>query len=77
MPTEEQAEEARDMTSGRSVVFSGPVRTAIGTFGGSLKEVAAPDLGAAVIKAALERAGSSPMRPAPWPWATSSKPASR
>src|SRR5258708_5460388 len=48
------------MTSPRSVVLSGPVRTAIGTFGGSLKEVAAPDLGAAVIKAALERAGVKP-----------------
>jgi acetyl-CoA C-acetyltransferase len=44
----------------RSVVFANPVRTAIGTFGGSLKEVAAPDLGAAVIKAALERAGLKP-----------------
>lgn len=48
------------MTSPRSVVLSGPVRTAIGTFGGSLKEVAAPDLGAAAIKAALERAGVKP-----------------
>ncbi len=48
------------MTSRRSVVFSGPVRTAIGTFGGSLKEVAAPDLGAAAIKGALERAGLQP-----------------
>lgn len=45
------------MMSSRSAVFANPVRTAIGTFGGSLKEVAAPDLGAAVIKAALERAG--------------------
>src|SRR4051812_19886455 len=48
------------MTSPRSVVFANPVRTAIGTFGGSLKEVAAPDLGAAVIKGALERAGLKP-----------------
>jgi acetyl-CoA C-acetyltransferase len=48
------------MTSSRSAVFANPVRTAIGTFGGSLKEVAAPDLGAAVIKAALERAGLKP-----------------
>jgi len=45
------------MTSSRSVVFAEPVRTAIGTLGGNLKDVAAPDLGAAVIKAALERAG--------------------
>jgi acetyl-CoA C-acetyltransferase len=48
------------MTSSRYAVFSNPVRTAIGTFGGSLKEVAAPDLGAAVIKAAVQRAGIKP-----------------
>ena len=48
------------MTSTRSAVFVNPVRTAISTFGGSLKEVAAPDLGAAVIKGALERAGLKP-----------------
>jgi acetyl-CoA C-acetyltransferase len=48
------------MTSTRSVVFVNPVRTAIGTFGGSLKEVAAPDLGAAAIRAATGRAGLKP-----------------
>lgn len=48
------------MTSTRSVVFVNPVRTAIGTFGGSLKEVAAPDLGASAIKAAIGRAGLEP-----------------
>ena len=42
------------MTS-RSVVFAEPVRTAIGTFGGSLKDVPAPDLGAAAIRAAVAR----------------------
>jgi acetyl-CoA acetyltransferase len=47
------------MTSSRYAVFSNPVRTAIGTFGGSLKEVAAPDLGAAVTKAAVQAAGLS------------------
>ena len=51
---------ALNMTSTRSAIFASPVRTAIGTFGGSLKEVAAPDLGAAVIKGALERAGLKP-----------------
>src|ERR1700736_6948758 len=44
------------MTS-RSVVFAEPVRTAIGTFGGTLKDVPAPSLGAVAIKAAVERAG--------------------
>jgi len=38
------------------VVVSG-VRTAVGTFGGMFKDVAATDLGAAVIKATLEQAG--------------------
>jgi acetyl-CoA C-acetyltransferase len=38
-----------------NVVLCAPVRTAIGTYGGSLKSIAAPDLGAAVIRAALER----------------------
>jgi acetyl-CoA C-acetyltransferase len=45
------------MTWSRSVVLSEPVRTAIGTFGGSLKDMPAPDLGTAAIKAALARAG--------------------
>jgi acetyl-CoA C-acetyltransferase len=36
------------------------VRTAIGTFGGSLKEIPAPDLGAVAIKAAVARARIDP-----------------
>src|SRR5260221_5020448 len=48
------------MTSSRSVVLAAPVRTAIGTFGGSLKEVSASDLGAVAIGAAVERAGLEP-----------------
>jgi acetyl-CoA C-acetyltransferase len=45
------------MTSQRSVVFAEPVRTAIGTFGGTLKDVPVPSLGAVAIKAAVTRAG--------------------
>ena len=41
----------------RSVVFAEPVRTAIGTFGGSLKDVPAPTLGAVAIGGAVARAG--------------------
>jgi acetyl-CoA C-acetyltransferase len=41
------------MTSRHSVVFAEPVRTAIGTFGGSLKDVPAPRLGAVAISAAV------------------------
>jgi acetyl-CoA C-acetyltransferase len=48
------------MTSSRSVVLAAPVRTAIGTFGGSLKEVSASDLGAVAVGAAVERAGLEP-----------------
>ncbi len=48
------------MTAQRSAVFYEPVRTAIGAFGGSLKDVAAPDLGAVAIKAAVARAGLQP-----------------
>jgi len=47
------------MTS-RSVVFAEPVRTAIGTFDGSLKDVPAPALGATAIRGALTRAGIQP-----------------
>jgi acetyl-CoA C-acetyltransferase len=47
------------MTS-RSVVFAEPVRTAIGAFGGALKDVTAPALGAVAIKGAVERAGVRP-----------------
>jgi acetyl-CoA C-acetyltransferase len=42
------------------VVFAEPVRTAIGTFGGSLKDVPAPNLGAVAIGAAVARAKLRP-----------------
>jgi acetyl-CoA C-acetyltransferase len=48
------------MTPQRSVVFAEPVRTAIGTFGGSLKDVPAPTLGAVAISAAVARAKLRP-----------------
>jgi acetyl-CoA C-acetyltransferase len=48
------------MMSPRSVVLIAPVRTAIGTFGGRLKEIPAPDLGAVAIKAAVARARIDP-----------------
>ena len=41
----------------REVVIASAVRTPIGAFGGSLKDVSAADLGALVIKEALNRAG--------------------
>jgi acetyl-CoA C-acetyltransferase len=47
------------MTS-RSVVIAEPVRTAIGAFGGTLKDMPAPDLGAVAIRSAVERAGLKP-----------------
>jgi acetyl-CoA C-acetyltransferase len=42
------------------IVIVSAARTAVGKFGGSLAKIAAPDLGALVIKAALERAGVTP-----------------
>jgi acetyl-CoA C-acetyltransferase len=42
------------------VVIVSAVRTAIGSFSGSLKNVTAPELGAVVIKGALEKAGIKP-----------------
>ncbi|RTL51745.1 MAG: acetyl-CoA C-acyltransferase [Bradyrhizobiaceae bacterium] len=40
-----------------NIVLCAPVRTAIGTYGGTLKGMPSPDLGAAVIQATVERAG--------------------
>ena len=42
----------------RDVVIVSAVRTAIGVFGGGLKDVPAPDLGAAVAKKVVEMAGA-------------------
>jgi acetyl-CoA C-acetyltransferase len=44
----------------REVVIVGAARTPIGSFQGSLSKLTAPQLGAAAIKAALERAGVKP-----------------
>jgi len=48
------------MTQSRSVVLVAPVRTAIGTFGGSLKDMPASDLGAVAVGGSVERAGLKP-----------------
>jgi acetyl-CoA C-acetyltransferase len=42
------------------VVIVSAVRTAVGKFGGSLAKIPAPELGATVIRAVLERAGVKP-----------------
>ena len=42
------------------IVIAGALRTAIGKFGGSLAKVAAPDLGATVIRALLAQSGVKP-----------------
>ncbi|GLR93934.1 MULTISPECIES: acetyl-CoA C-acyltransferase [Bradyrhizobium] len=44
----------------KEVVICSPVRTAIGTYGGTLKDLPAVDLGAVAIRATLERAKLSP-----------------
>src|SRR5687767_7470836 len=48
--------------SAADIVVSTPRRTAIGTFGGALKDVPATDLGATVGKAVIERSGIDPAR---------------
>ena len=45
---------------GKKVVLAGACRTAIGTMGGSLSTIPAADLGAIVIKEAINRAGIKP-----------------
>jgi len=44
------------------IVIAGALRTAIGKFGGSLATAPAPELGATVIRALLERSGVAPER---------------
>ena len=44
----------------REVAIVSPVRTAVGNFGGGLKDIPAAELGATVIKAVLERTGLDP-----------------
>ena len=46
----------------RTVVLSAPVRTAVGTFGGSLKETPATELGATAIRAVLARTKLDPAK---------------
>ncbi|NDF70108.1 MAG: acetyl-CoA C-acetyltransferase, partial [Betaproteobacteria bacterium] len=44
----------------QDVVIVAAGRTAVGKFGGSLAKIAAPELGATVIKGLLERTGLTP-----------------
>lgn len=44
----------------KQVMLCTPVRTAIGTYGGSLKDLPATELGATVIRATIERSGVDP-----------------
>jgi acetyl-CoA C-acetyltransferase len=46
--------------SQREIVLCNPVRTAIGSYGGALKDVPAPALGAVVVREALRRSGIDP-----------------
>jgi acetyl-CoA C-acetyltransferase len=42
------------------IVLCSPVRTAIGTYGGALKDTTAPELGAVVVRETLRRAALAP-----------------
>ncbi|EAE1252623.1 acetyl-CoA C-acyltransferase, partial [Listeria monocytogenes] len=46
----------------KEVVIIDAVRTPIGKFGGSLKDISAVDLGATALKGVLERANIAPER---------------
>ncbi len=46
--------------SQREIVLCNPVRTPIGSYGGSLKDLPAPALGAAVVHEAIQRSGLDP-----------------
>ena len=46
--------------SQREIVLCNPVRTAIGSYGGSLKDLPAPALGAVVVREAVRRSGLDP-----------------
>jgi acetyl-CoA C-acetyltransferase len=48
------------MANQREVVICNPVRTPIGAFGGSLKEVPASELGALAVRETLQRSGLDP-----------------
>ena len=48
--------------STREIVLCSPVRTAIGTYGGTLKGMPATELGATVVRETLARAGLAPER---------------
>ncbi len=56
---ETDCERVGNMTQTEVVIVSA-VRTAIGSFNGSLKDISAPELGAVAIKGALEKAGLKP-----------------
>jgi len=46
----------------REVAIVSPVRTAVGSFGGTLRDVSAADLGSTVIKEVLDRSGLDPAK---------------
>ncbi|WP_194724930.1 acetyl-CoA C-acyltransferase family protein [Noviherbaspirillum malthae] len=48
------------MSNQKDIVIASAVRTAIGTFGGSLKDFSGPDLATIVVREAFERAGVEP-----------------
>src|SRR5690348_11833430 len=62
LPCRERRPGARNPTEipMTDIVIAGALRTAIGKFGGSLAKTPAPELGATVIRALLERSGVKP-----------------
>src|ERR1700750_2087040 len=50
----------KESMTNRTVYIVSAVRTPIGSFGGSLKDISAPQLGAIAIKGAVAKAGIKP-----------------
>jgi len=50
------------MTSLKRAAIVAPLRTPVGTFGGSLRDVAVEDLGAGIVNAVVDRSGVDPER---------------
>src|SRR3970040_2538432 len=55
-----QGKKLRRLTAMQKVVICEPLRTAIGTFGGVLKDFPAPTLGSTIVKEILNRTGIDP-----------------
>ncbi|AEK60326.1 Acetyl-CoA acetyltransferase [Collimonas fungivorans Ter331] len=62
LPSHRQTNKEINMANTREVVIVGAARTAIGAYGGALKDLAPGELGAVAVKEAFARAGVDPLQ---------------